>query len=216
MAILKIARMGNPVLREVAQPVADPCAPAVHALVRDMVETMIDAGGAGLAAPQVHVPLRIVIFRLPESPAPEGRAYDRSSLGAVRVLVNPEITPIGTEREWGWEGCLSLPGLRGIVPRHRAIRYRATGLDGVTIETEAAGFHARVVQHECDHLDGTLYPMRMTDLRLLGFVEEWDRHPLPLDQDVESGGAASTSKSRDPEAGDPKTGERTAMEGEAG
>lgn len=187
MAILKIARMGNPALREIAQEVDDPKSPAIRALVRDMVETMIDAQGAGLAAPQVHVPLRIVIFRLPGERPPEGEAYDRESLGPVQVLINPEIEPLGEEREFGWEGCLSLPGLRGIVPRFSRIRYRAAGLDGTEVSIEAEGFHARVVQHECDHLDGRLYPMRMPDLRLLGFTDEFDRHPLKLAMEDESG-----------------------------
>ena len=177
MALLKIARMGNPVLRAPAAAVEDPTAPWVRRLVDDMIETMEDAGGTGLAAPQVHEPWRIVVFfvsaeRLTEMPGDV--AQD------LTVLVNPVVELLGRERALGWEGCLSVPGLRGVVPRHLRIRYRAIGLDGKTIEREAEGFHARVVQHECDHLDGILYPQRVTDLRLLVFLEELQRHPIDL------------------------------------
>ena len=177
MALLKIARMGHPVLRAVARPVEDPSAPWVRRLVGDMSETMEDASGAGLAAPQVHQSHRIVIFRVPEerlTDMPGDIAQD------LTVLINPIVEPIGPERALGWEGCLSVPGLRGVVPRHLRVRYRATGLDGETIEREVEGFHARVVQHECDHLDGILYPQRMTDHRLLVFLEELQRHPIDL------------------------------------
>lgn len=191
MAILKIARMGNPVLRARAEEVADPTAPAIRALVRDMVETMADAGGVGLAAPQVHVPLRLVIFHLPPArlaaeDAADGddaedaaeESADDDPLGPLHVLINPVITPLGEDMAPGWEGCLSVPHMRGVVPRHTHIRYRGLGLDGHAFEREAKGFQARVIQHECDHLDGILYPMRMADLRLLGFNDEWERHPL--------------------------------------
>ena len=171
MSILKIARMGHPVLRQAAEPVADPTDPEIRRLVLDMWETLADIGGAGLAAPQVHVPLRLVIFHVP--------AFRAEREGAEPVgpttLINPEIEPLGEERVEGWEGCLSVPGLTGFVPRHAAIRYRALTPEGELIEREAAGFHARVVQHECDHLDGILYPMRMTDLSKLMFVEEMQR-----------------------------------------
>jgi peptide deformylase len=177
MAILKIARMGHPVLRRPADPVKDPTAPDIHQLVHDMLETMEDADGAGLAAPQVHVPLRLVIFHVPEKRLAGGEAPDPEA-GKVHVLINPVIEPIGDEKDLGWEGCLSVPGLRGVVPRWRKVRYRAVGLDGEAIEREAEGFHARVVQHECDHLDGVLYPMRMDDLSLLGFEEEMGRYPV--------------------------------------
>jgi peptide deformylase len=177
MALLKIARMGNPVLRARAGIVEDPAAPWVRRLVEDMVETMEDAGGTGLAAPQVHMPYRIVVFfvageRLTDLPGDD--AQD------LTVLINPVIEPVGDELAYGWEGCLSVPGLRGVVPRHLSIRYRALDLDGRVIERDAAGFHARVVQHECDHLDGILYPQRLTDLRHLFFVEELQRHPVDL------------------------------------
>jgi peptide deformylase len=175
MAILKIARMGHPVLRRPAEPVADPAAPDVQRLVADMVETMIDANGAGLAAPQVHVPLRGVIFQAPpnRATAPEDaeEAFDHSA--PLTVLINPEIELLTEEREEGWEGCLSVPGLRGLVPRATHLRYRGVDAQGERIEREARGFHARVVQHECDHLDGVLYPQRMTDLSKLLFESEW-------------------------------------------
>lgn len=175
MAILKIARMGHPVLRQVAEPVADPTAPPVHALIRNMIETMQDADGAGLAAPQVHVPRRVVIFHVPEERA--GDTED-SAPTPLTVLINPEIEPLGDETKLGWEGCLSLPGLIGAVRRFTRIRYSGLAPDGSRIEREAEDFHARVVQHECDHLDGMLYPQRMTDMSLLLFQEEL-RHGAP-------------------------------------
>jgi peptide deformylase len=177
MALLEIARMGHPVLRSTAGTVDDPTAPWVRRLAADMIETMADAGGTGLAAPQVQEPWRIVVFRVDAdrlSGMPGDYAQD------LTVLINPVIERVGNERAFAWEGCLSVPGLRGVVPRHLRIRYRATGLDGETIERAAEGFHARVVQHECDHLDGILYPQRMTDLRLLVFLEELQRHPINL------------------------------------
>lgn len=177
MAILKIARMGHPVLRAVAAPVDDPAAPAVRGLVADMLETAEDAGGTGLAAPQVHVSQRLVVFMV----GPQrltGRPLDTAQDWGA--LINPVIEPIGEEQELGWEGCLSVPGLRGAVPRWTKIRYRAIGLEGESIDRTVEGFHARVVQHECDHLDGILYPQRMPDLRLLQFNEEALRFPVKL------------------------------------
>ena len=177
MALLKIARMGHPVLRATAAAIADPAAPWVRRLVDDMIETMEDAGGTGLAAPQVHMPYRLLVFRVGGE-----RLTDLPGDSEVdlTVLINPVIEPLGAERALGWEGCLSVPGLRGVVPRHLRIRYRGVALDGAAIEREAAGFHARVVQHEFDHLDGVLYPQRMTDHRLLVFVDELQRHPIDL------------------------------------
>lgn len=175
MAILKIARMGHPVLRQAAKPVEDSTAPRIRALVRDMVETMADADGAGLAAPQVHVPLRVVVFHVPEERAGHG---EEAAPTPLTVLINPEIEPLTEETELGWEGCLSVPGLVGAVPRFTKIRYSGIAPDGGRIEREAEGFHARVVQHECDHLDGILYPQRMTDLSLLLFTEEL-KHGVP-------------------------------------
>lgn len=177
MAILKIARMGHPVLRRKAAPVADPAAPEIRRLLIDMAETLADIGGAGLAAPQVHVSQRVVIFRVPEERV-SGRPDDEPQ--ELVALINPVITPLGEEQEIGWEGCLSVPGLRGAVPRFSRIRYEGLTPDGERIERLAAGFHARVVQHECDHLDGVLYPQRMTDLRLLVFNEEGARYPIDL------------------------------------
>jgi peptide deformylase len=165
MAILKIARMGHPVLARRADPVADVQAAEIQRLIDDMIDTMADAGGAGLAAPQVHVPLRVVVFHAPQSRQPAGEV-------PLTVLINPEIEPLDAELQVGYEGCLSLPGLTGAVPRWRRIRYRGLGRDGTRVEREAEGFHARVVQHECDHLDGVLYPMRMPDLARFGFVDE--------------------------------------------
>lgn len=175
MAILKIARMGHPVLRRRAEEVRDPTAPRIHALVRDMIETMEDADGAGLAAPQVHVPLRVVIFHVPAEGADESV---ESAEPALTILINPEIEPLSARTELGWEGCLSVPGLVGAVPRHTEIRYSGLTPDGERIERIATGFHARVVQHECDHLDGILYPQRMDDMSLLLFRDEL-RHGAP-------------------------------------
>jgi peptide deformylase len=177
MAVLEIARMGHPVLRSVAQPVDDPTAAWVRRLADDMIETMEASRGTGLAAPQVNEPWRIVVFRV-DADRLSGMAHDFAI--DQTVLVNPVLELVGRERAFGWEGCLSVPGLRGVVPRHLSIRYRGTGLGGETIERAADGFHARVVQHECDHLDGILYPQRMTDHRLLVFLEELQRYPIDL------------------------------------
>jgi len=179
MAILKIARMGHPVLKRVADEVTDVKSEKIQRLIQDMMDTLTDIGGAGLAAPQVHVPLRLVIFHVPaarmarEDGATEGEAG--VSGVPLTVLINPEITPLADDSALGVEACLSVPGLAGLVPRHTHIRYRGLDGQGRVIEREARGFHARVVQHECDHLDGILYPMRMTDLSTLGFVEELQR-----------------------------------------
>ncbi len=191
MAILKIARMGHPVLQASAEAVADPGAPEIIRLIADMIETMADAAGAGLAAPQVHVPKRVVIFHLPEGRAGNGGEGGEDGNGGEggnggaggnggprppTVLINPVVEPLDDEVEVDWEGCLSLPDMIGAVPRYVRIRYRALNPDGEAIERTAEGFHARVVQHECDHLDGILYPMRMPDLTLFGFAEEMRRH----------------------------------------
>ena len=164
MALLKIARMGHPILDQPAARVDDPTAPEVRRLVADMIETMYDAPGIGLAAPQVHVPLRIVVFYLPP-----GRGGEEVPLTA---LINPVIEPLEGEMLPGWEGCLSVPGLRGLVPRHSRIRYTGVSPDGDLIDRTVEGMHARVVQHECDHLDGMLYPRRMDDIRDLVFEAE--------------------------------------------
>jgi peptide deformylase len=197
MAILKIARMGHPVLRGRAQPVEDPTAPEIRRLIEDMLETMDDADGVGLAAPQVHVPLRLVVFRLPPerlTPSERGEetipdaAAQAAGQDVPMALINPVLEPLGPEQELGWEGCLSVPGLRGVVPRFTRLRYRALDINGRPFERIAEGFHARVVQHECDHLDGILYPMRMTDLSLLGFESEMSRYPL-TNQTTEQAGS---------------------------
>ncbi|HVE21948.1 MAG TPA: peptide deformylase [Acidocella sp.] len=178
MAILKIARMGHPVLLETAVPVDDPLAPDIQRLLADMTETLQDAGGVGLAAPQVYQPRRLFIWHLPAARAENGVAVPLS------VVFNPEITPLSEARELGWEGCLSIPGLRAAVPRYRAIRL--TGLDarGAPFAAELSGFAARIVQHETDHLNGILYPMRMSDFRYFGFNEETERHNQPLPEIV--------------------------------
>lgn len=161
MAILKIARMGHPILIRPAEPVPDPTAPEIRRLVADMAETMEDASGLGLAAPQVHVGLRLFVWR--------------GGAGNILALLNPEIEPVGEETEDGWEGCLSIPGLRGCVPRFSRIRFRGVDIEGRPVDGEASGLTARVIQHEADHLDGVLYPMRMTDLALFGFTDELAR-----------------------------------------
>ena len=179
MAILKIARMGHPVLRRVADPVVDPTAPEIRRLVRDMLETLEDIGGVGLAAPQIHVSKRVVIFEVPaERAARDGNGEAPPDGVPMTALINPVIEPLADEKALGWEACLSVPGLTGAVPRWTRIRYRGYGLEGERIEREASGFHARVVQHECDHLDGILYPQRMVDLTSLAFAEEL-RHGVP-------------------------------------
>ena len=166
MAIHPILKMGDPRLLRVAQPVTDFDTPALHALIADMFETMEHANGAGLAAPQIGVDLQLVIFGFDRNERyPDAAAVPRT------VLINPVITPLDAQMEDGWEGCLSVPGLRGVVPRHARIRYQGVDPQGRPIDREAEGFHARVVQHECDHLIGRLYPTRMADLTQLGYTE---------------------------------------------
>ncbi len=169
MAILKIARMGHPVLLQQCAPVADPGAPEIRRLVADMFETMEDASGAGLAAPQVHVPLRLFVFRaMPDRSSGD----ERDTPMPNTVMINPEVELLSEERVLRWEGCLSIPGLRAAVPRAPVIRYRGVDCDGALSERVVSGFHAGVVQHEFDHLNGILYPMRMQDFSLFGFNEE--------------------------------------------
>jgi peptide deformylase len=165
MAVREILKMGDARLLRVAPPVLTFDTPELHALVQDLFETMAAANGAGLAAPQIGVDLQVVIFGFSHSERyPEAPPVPRT------VLVNPVITPLSGDEEEGWEGCLSVPGLRGLVPRYSRIRYRGFDAAGQPIEREAEGFHARVVQHECDHLIGRLYPTRMRDLTKLGFT----------------------------------------------
>jgi len=173
MAILKIARMGHPILDQVAAPVDDPTGPAVRRLVNDMLDTMEDAQGTGLAAPQVYVPKRVVMFYVSGERARREDGLETTPADVpLTVLINPTIEPLTDETEVGWEGCLSVPGIVGHVARPRAVRYHGLSLKGEEIVREASGFHARVVQHECDHLDGILYPRRMDDLSTLTFTSE--------------------------------------------
>ncbi len=167
MAVREILKMGDPRLLRVAQPVHSFDTPELHALVADMQDTMRAANGAGLAAPQIGEDLQLVIFGT-DTPIPR---YPDAPPVPRTVLLNPVITPLGTEEEEDWEGCLSVPGLRGVVPRWRRIRYSGFDPQGRRIEREAEGFHARVVQHECDHLAGMLYPMRVRDFSRFGFTE---------------------------------------------
>jgi peptide deformylase len=174
MAILKIARMGHPVLLARAAEVAEPGAAEVARLLADMAETLEDAGGVGLAGPQVHAGLRVFIYKVPASRADGG---DEVKLTAV---INPVLEFLGDEMAMGWEGCLSIPGLRAAVPRFERVRLRGFDGAGGVIDKEISGFEARVVQHEADHLDGVLYPMRMSDFRFFGFNEEVSRYEFPL------------------------------------
>ena len=164
MSILKIAKMGNPVLLEPAEIISDPKSPEIVQLIQDMIETMIDADGLGLAAPQVHVSKQLVMFFLNEN--------SENNNANLNILINPVIEPLSEEIIYDWEGCLSVPGLRGLVPRYKSIKY--SGLDhlGKIVEKKAIDFHARVIQHECDHLQGIIYPQRMDNLKNLIFQSE--------------------------------------------
>lgn len=183
MAEREIIRMGNPVLKRRADVVEDPTSDDVKALVEDMIDSMNAADGVGLAAPQIGISRRVVVFCTPPpdelsggSPgAPDDPSRDIIRAQPVTVLVNPEIEVLDEEIELGVEGCLSVPGLCGPVPRYCRIRYTGVTPDGVRIDRTVDGFHARVVQHECDHLDGILYPMRMLDIGLLAYVDEIKR-----------------------------------------
>jgi len=167
MAVLPILKMGDARLLRHAQPVTRFDTPELHALVQDLLDTMAAANGAGLAAPQIGVDLQVVIFG---SDQPNPR-YPDAPVVPRTVLINPVITPLDDEEEEGWEGCLSVPGLRGVVPRWRRIRYQGVDVLGQPVDRVAEGFHARVVQHECDHLWGKLYPMRVRDFTRFGFTE---------------------------------------------
>jgi peptide deformylase len=177
MAVLRIAKMGNPVLQRKAEPVADPTAPEIRQLAADMQETLEDIGASGLAAPQVFVAKRVVVYRIIASRIPPGSGLVPRPW---TVMVNPVITPRAAETTPVWERCLSIPGLHGKVPRFMSIGIRYQDLDGRTQEHDAHSSWAALLQHECDHLDGVLYPMRMTDLSLLAYNDE----PGPLAREV--------------------------------
>ena len=178
MAVRPVLRMGHPLLLQVAAPVERFGTAELRRLVTDMDDTMRALNGAGIAAPQIGVSLRAVIFEVTSNPR-----YPQAEPVPYTVLLNPVLDPLGTERDEAWEGCLSVPGLRGIVARHTKLRYRGFDLDGRPGDRTVTGFHARVVQHEVDHLDGILYPMRVADLRSFGFEDELfpDRSALPPD-----------------------------------
>jgi peptide deformylase len=166
MTVKAVLKMGEPLLLQRAQEVTQLGTPALESLLQDMLDTMEALNGAGLAAPQIGVSQRVVIFGVKANPR-----YPQAEEVPYTVLVNPILEALEAEMEEGWEGCLSVPGMRGLVPRYRRIRYRGRDQYGALIEREAEGFHARVVQHECDHLDGVLYPTRIRDLRNFGFTQ---------------------------------------------
>lgn len=180
MAVLKVAHLGHPVLRQVAEPVPPDTirGAGIQQLIDDMLETMDDEDGAGLAAPQVHVSRRVVVYGVPGDPA-----HPNVESVPLTILINPKITPVGSAQEEDWEGCLSVPDLRGMVPRWRSIRVEAFGRDGAPVAFAASGFHARVVQHECDHLDGMVYLDRMTSMETLTFLPEFHRYWLGREQE---------------------------------
>ncbi|MCK9201903.1 MAG: peptide deformylase [Gallionella sp.] len=173
MSVRAVLRMGDERLQQVAEPVRDFGGEELRELLRNMRDTMEALSGVGLAAPQIGVGLRVVIFGAPPD-RNNGQNPRYPDAGAVpyTVLINPVVTPLGEQYEEGWEGCLSLPGLRGVVPRFLHVRYQGHDEYGALIDRTVSGFHARVVQHECDHLDGILYPMRMTDMSRFGYTAE--------------------------------------------
>ena len=171
MAIRTVLRMGEPLLLQKAQPITQFNTAELHALIEDMQDTMQAMSGAGIAAPQIGVSLQVVIFGQKQDSLEKNPRYPDADAVPYTVLINPTLTPINGEMEDGWEGCLSVPGMRGIVPRYLTLHY--TGFDqfGNVIDRLVSGFHARVVQHECDHLNGILYPMRIIDLSQFGYVD---------------------------------------------
>lgn len=166
MAVRSVLRMGDPLLYQVAALVEKFDDPELDQLISDMIETMAAKDGAGLAAPQIGVSKRVVVFGIERNPR-----YPEAEEVPMTILINPEIEPLAEDMEDGWEGCLSVPGMSGLVSRYQRVRYRGFNAKGKAIEREVDGFHARVVQHECDHLDGILYPMRMRDIRQFGFTD---------------------------------------------
>ena len=176
--IRPVLRMGDPRLLQISSPVREFGTEELKNLLADMRDTMDHLNGAGLAAPQIGVGLRVVIFGVKSNPR-----YPDVAEVPDTVLINPELTPLGDELEEGWEGCLSVPGMRGVVPRVARLRYGGFDEQGRKFTREAQGFHARVVQHECDHLDGILYPMRIRDFSRFGFIEElFPGQPLPAEE----------------------------------
>jgi len=171
MAVCPVLKMGAPRLLAISKRVDDTGSAAIQALIQDLHDSKAVLNGAGLAAPQIGVGLRVVIFGVQENPR-----YPDVEEVPETVLINPELTPLGKGMESAWEACLSLPGLRGLVPRYKRVRYRGIDASGQRIERTVEGFHARVVQHECDHLDGILYPMRMDDMSEFGFEDVLARH----------------------------------------
>lgn len=167
MSVKEVLKMGHPILQQVAEPVTEFNSAYLDDIIGDMYETMESLDGAGLAAPQIGIPKRIIIFWVEDNPR-----YPEIEPVPNTILINPEIVFLNDDEELGWEGCLSVPGLRGLVPRATKIKYSGYSQFGETIERVADGFHARVVQHEVDHLDGILYPQRMTDMTKLGYEQE--------------------------------------------
>jgi peptide deformylase len=177
---VEVVRLGEPVLRQVGEPVPESWfgSDRLNRLGQDMIETMLEEEGVGLAAPQIAESLRLFAYWIP------GTHGDRQV--DPTILINPEVRPVGVEMEEGWEGCLSIPGLRGLVPRNQRIKVKARGLDGTQISFTADGFQSRVIQHENDHLDGIVFLDRMVSMQSLAFEEEWDRHVLGRDEDAPS------------------------------
>lgn len=171
MAVREVLRMGEPVLLQKAAAVEAFNTPELHALIQDLEDTMKHMNGAGIAAPQIGVSQRVVIFGQKETDTAINPRYPDADAVPYTVLINPVLTPLGTTMEEGWEGCLSVPGMRGIVPRFQRLHYAGYDQFGNKIDRLVSGFHARVVQHECDHLDGILYPMRIADLKHFGFSD---------------------------------------------
>lgn len=180
MTVRPITLMGNPVLMRASAAVADPCAPEIGQLIEDMKDSMAAAGGIGIAAPQIGVGLRVMMFYAPDNNDPGGDSTDRHHRAGIMekpltILINPELEILTDNMAEGYEGCLSVPGMRGLVPRYTHIKYKGFAPDGQLIERQATGFHAVVFQHEFDHLDGVLYPMRMTDIATLQYISEMQK-----------------------------------------
>ena len=171
MAIKTVLRMGEPLLLQIAQPITQFNTAQLHALIEDMQDTMRAMNGAGIAAPQIGTSLQVVIFGQKQDSLEKNPRYPDADVVPYTVLINPTLTPINDQMEDGWEGCLSVPGMRGVVPRYLTLHYSGFDQFGNVIDRLVSGFHARVVQHECDHLNGILYPMRITDLSQFGYVD---------------------------------------------